>query len=54
MRLHARERDDGNGRVVFLMGDEGERAESYRGWPRMGFGKNGAKAIINKPNNRGE
>ena len=52
MRLHARERDDGNGRVVFLMGSEDERVESYRGWSRMGFGKNGAKAIINKPNNR--
>ena len=54
MRLHARERDDGNGRVVFLMGGEGERVESYRGWSRMRFGKNGAKAIINKPNNREE
>ena len=26
--LHARERDDGNERVVFLMGGEGKRVES--------------------------
>ena len=28
MRLHTRERDDGNERVVFLMGGEGKRVES--------------------------
>ena len=52
--FHTLKKEENVGEVGASMGAGGCSRGSYKGWSHMGFGKNGAKAIINKPNNREE